>query len=145
MRLVVIDLVPALVSWEGREEFTEPVTPPEGLEAVAHLFSHYRLIGLTDAGVAGEVLRSHLERARLAEYFESIGTSAGLGPEVTPRVIRRVARMARAMGGVIVVTGRPEVARTVSRSRIGVVLTTQEEFGAVPEAVASLIAGRVSP
>ncbi len=145
MRLVVIDLIPALLSWEGRDRSAEPVIPAEGPEAVAHLYSHYRLIGLADAGTAGAMLRRHLEDARLAEYFESIGTSAGLGPAVTPRVIRRIGRLTRAKEGVIVVTGRLDLARAVSRSRTGVVLTNQEEFGAVPEAVASLIAGRVSP
>ncbi|MEE9297712.1 MAG: hypothetical protein V3V29_01580 [Acidimicrobiia bacterium] len=145
MRLVVIDLIPALLSWEGRDRSADPEIAPDGPEAVAHLYSHYRVMGLADAGVAGETLRRSLEAAGIAEYFESIGTSAGFGPEVTPRIVRRIGRMARAKEGVIVVTGRPRLARAISRSRTGVVFTNQEEFGAVPEAVASLIAGRVSP
>jgi hypothetical protein len=53
--------------------------------------------------------------------------------------------MARSANPVVFVTGREHLARSMSRSRVGVVLTNRAEFGAVPQAVASLLTGRVSP
>ena len=143
MRFVIIDVIPALLSWEGRDRAGSPRLAPEADEALAHLHIHYRLIALTDAGIPSLELRHALESERLGQYFDSVATSAGLGPVVNPRVIRRLIR--NVAGGPIVVTGRQALARALSRSRIGVVFTNQEEFGAVPEAVATLISGRVSP
>jgi len=145
MRLVVIDLIPALLSWEGRNRSTDLEMAPDGLEAIAHLYSHYRLIGLTDADVSTTAIRKALEANRVTEFFDSVGTSVGFGPAINPRVIRRITRMSRSHAPVVFVTGREPLGRLMSRSRVGVVLTTREEFGGVPEAVASLISGRVSP
>ena len=145
MHLVVIDLIPALLSWEGRDRSAALTIAPDGVEAVAHLRSHYRLIGLTDADSTSAVIRRTLEDNRIAEFFDSVGTSVGFGPTLNPRVIRRVARMARSANPVVFVTGRQHLARSMSRSRVGVVLTNRAEFGGVPEAVASLLTGRVSP
>lgn len=143
MRFVVIDVIPALLSWEGRDRSGEPTVAPDAPDAVPHLHSHYRLIAIADAGLSRLELADALDRAELAQFFDSITTTAGLGPALTPRVIRRLIHTDG--DGPIVVTARAGLARALSRSRIGVVLTNQEEFGAVPEAVASLIAGRVSP
>lgn len=143
MRFVVIDVIPALLSWEGRDRSGPPTVAPDAAEAIPHLYAHYRLIGITDAGTASLELRAALEGENLGQFFDSIATTAGLGPEVSPRVIRRLIRTTG--DGPIVVTAREPLARSLSRNRIGVVLTNQEEFGAVPEAIASLIAGRVSP
>ena len=144
MRLVVVDLIPALLSQEGRDSSLF-VVAPDGPDAVAHLYSHYRLLGLADAGVSSGVLKRALEDAGIARFFDSVGTSAGFGPTINPRVVRRITRASRNKEPVVFVTGREPLARAMGRSRVGVVLTNREEFGAVPEAVASLIAGRVSP
>lgn len=118
---------------------------PDGPDAIAHLHAHYRLIGLADAGLSSLVIARALDKERVAEFFDSIGTSVGFGPTINPRVVRRITRMSRTTEPVVFVTARESLARTMSRSRVGVVLTTRDEFGAVPEAVASLISGRVSP
>ena len=145
MRLVVIDLIPALLSWEGRDRSTSLEMAPDGPDAIAHLYSHYRLIGLADADVSSTAIRKALEDNRATEFFDSVGTSGGFGPAINPRVIRRITRMSRTHEPVVFVTARESLGRLMSRSRVGVVLTTREEFGAVPDAVASLISGRVSP
>ena len=145
MRLVVIDLIPALLFWEGRNRSANLQMAPDGREAVAHLFEHYRLIGLADADVSTTTIRLALEGHQIAEFFDSTGTTVGFGPHINPRVIRRITRMSRSHEPVVFVTGREHLGRMMSRSRVGVVLTTPEEFGAVPEAVASLVTGRVSP
>lgn len=145
MRLVVIDLIPALLSREGRGRSSELVMAPDGLEAVAHLHAHYRLIGLADAKVSSTEIRRALETNRVAEFFDSIGTTVGFGPEINPRVIRRIIRMSHSHEPVVFVTSREHLGRLMSRSRVGVVLTARDEFGAVPDAVASLVTGRVSP
>lgn len=145
MRLVVIDLIPALLSWEGRDRSSELEIAPDGPDAIAHLHAHYRLIGLADAGVSSLVIARALDGARVAEFFDSIGTSVGFGPTINPRVVRRITRMSRSTDPVVFVTARESLARMMSRSRVGVVVTERSEFGGVPEAVASLISGRVSP
>lgn len=143
MRLVVVDVVPALLSWEGRGRSSPPVVAPDAEEAVAHLHMHYRLVAITDAGIPSLELRDALESEHLAGYFDSVITSAGLGPVVNPRVIRRLVH--RLDDATVVVTGRRRLAESLSRSRMGVVYTKQQDFGGVPEAVAMLIAGRVNP
>ena len=145
MRLVVIDLIPALLSWGGRDRSSGLEVAPDGRDAVAHLHTHYRLVGVTDAGVSSAVIGRALEAAGAAEFFDGVGTSVGFGPAINPRVVRRITRMSRSNEPVVFVTAREHLARTMTRSRVGVVFTNQNEFGAVPEAVASLVAGRVSP
>ena len=144
MRLVVIDLIPALLSWEGRDRSSDLEVAPDGPEAIAHLQTHYRLIGLADAGVSSQVIAHALDKAQIAEFFDSIGTSVGFGPTINPRVVRRITRMRRSTEPVVFVTARQSLARMISRSRVAVVVTDRTEFGAVPDAVASLISGRVS-
>lgn len=143
MRFVVIDVIPALLSWEGRDRSGEPSVAPEAEEAMAHLHAHHRLVAITDAGISRLELADALDQAGVGSFFDSITTTAGLGPALTPRVIRRLIHSHD--DAPIVVTARPGLAAALSRSRFGVVLTTQQEFGAVPDAVASLAAGRVSP
>ena len=145
MRLVVIDLIPALLSWEGRDRSSGLKVAPDGPDAVAHLHAHYRLIGVTDAGMSSLVIGRALEDGSIADFFDSVGTSVGFGPAINPRVVRRIIRMSRSNEPVVFVTAREHLARTMSRSRVGVVLTNRDEFGAVPEAIASLVSGRVSP
>jgi len=143
VRFVVIDVIPALLSWEGRDRSDTPVVAPEATSAIPHLHVHHRLVALADAGISRLELALALDSGGLAPYFDSIATTAGLGPTLTPRIVRRMIHAHHDTP--IVVTGRPALARSLSRSRFGVVLTNQEEFGAVPDAVASLVAGRVSP
>ena len=145
MTIVAIDLIPALLSWEGRDRSGPPELAPDAVEAVTHLYSHYRLVGIADAGVAAATLIGPLDDVRLAELFERLGTTAGYGPQVNARVIRRITSHARSTHDVVFVTARESVARTMGRSRMGVVLTTWADFGGVPEAVANVLAGRVSP
>lgn len=143
MRFIVIDVIPALLSWEGRDRSLQPVVAPEAEEAIAHLHAHHRLVAITDAGISRLELADALDVAGVGVFFDSITTSAGLGPRLTPRIVRRIIHTHG--DGPIVVTGREGLARSLSRSRIGVVLTSRDDFGAVPDAVASLVAGRVSP
>lgn len=123
----------------------DAVISPGGQEAIAHLHSHYRLIAVADAVVSSSRLRRELDAVEVAGYFDGIVTSAGMGPEVTPRIIRRIVKTLRTPDSPVVVTARKGLARALSRSRLSVVLTTPSEFAAVPEAVASLLSGRVSP
>lgn len=145
MSLVVIDLIPALLSREGRDRSSDFRVAPEAVEALGHLYAHHRLVGLTDADVSSTTVRRVLEDAHIAEYFDGVGTSAGFGPSINPRVVRRMVHAMRGHGPVVFVTGREPLARAMGRSRFGVVLTAHDEFGAVPDAVASLASGRVSP
>ena len=118
---------------------------PDGLDACAHLASHYRVVGMTDADVSTAMVRRSLEDHRVAEYFETVGSSAGFGPQVNSRIVRRVTSHHRHSQQVVFVTAREQLVKQFTRSRMGVVLTAPDEFGGVPEAVASLVSGRVSP
>lgn len=145
MTIVVIDLIPALLIREGRDRSSGYELAPDGVDAVAHLYSHYRLLGITDAGESSATVRRSMMDVRIAEFFDSVGTTAGFGPTINPRVVRRILRTTRGRPPSVFVTAREPLARAMSRSRFGVVLTRREEFGAVPDAVASLVSGRVSP
>ena len=146
MRLVVIDLIPALLSWEGRDLSTEPSVVPGAEDTLEHLFSHYRLAAIADAGWSGADLRTILEDEGLGGLFESVGTSADFGPAVSPRVVRRLASTVGVPADLLVfVTAREPVAEAVSAAGIAVVHTTWETFEHVPEAVADLIGDRFSP
>jgi hypothetical protein len=143
VRFVVIDVIPALLSWEGRDRSDEPRVAPDAEAAIQHLHAHQRLVAVADAGISRLELAQALNSESLARYFDSITTSAGLGPTLTPRIVRRMIHSHDS--GPIVVTARSDLARSLSRSRMSVVLTDQKEFGSVPDAVATLVAGRVSP
>jgi hypothetical protein len=146
VRLVIIDLIPALLSWGGRDLSGDPIVAPGAEEAIEHLFSHYRLAAIADAGWSGVELRAVLEDEGLGGLFESVGTSAELGPSVSPRVVRRLASTVGVTGDLVVfVTARDEVADAVAASGIAVVHTTQDGFVSVPEAIAELIGDRLSP
>jgi hypothetical protein len=142
--LVLIDLIPALLQWEGRDRSGDLTIAPAGAEAVAHLASHYRVAGIADAGTPLDRIRRPLEDARIDDLFDSVATSAVLGPTVNARVIRRISGHHH-HGPIVFVTGRASLGRQVNRSRFSVVVTNRDEFGAVPEAVATVLSGRVSP
>lgn len=146
MHLVLIDLIPALLSWEGRRPGDEPAVAGNALAAVDHLYSHFRLAGIADAGPTGTELRTLLDAEDLGIYFESVRTSAEFGPTVSARVVRRVvAGLGAEPGKVVVVTARPRLAEALGRERIRSVLTSHEDFESVPEAVESLITDRANP
>lgn len=148
MRLVVIDLIPALLSWEGRDRSGPPAVAPDAVTALDRLYPRFRIAGVVDAAsvTPGIELRDHLARGEILDYFDMVGTTAEFGPELSPRVLRRILR---ALGApderTLLVTGRRHLAAGFSRSRVPVVFTAFEEFAGVPEAVESLLGGRVNP
>lgn len=149
MRLVVIDLIPALLSWEGRDRSKEPSVAPDAAAALGEMFVRFRIAGVVDAAAeaTGSEMRDHLARSDLAEFFDMVGTTAEFGPQISPRVIRR---LIRALGGpddrTLLITGRHQVLDQFARSRIPVIFTTMDEFSAVPDAVEALLGGgRVNP
>jgi FMN phosphatase YigB (HAD superfamily) len=144
--LIVVDLVPALLTWEGRDA-SDPRVAPEALEVLEDLYAGFRLAAVADGDQPASRLRYALDELRLSEFFESIGTSAGFGPAVTPRVIRRLAAGLGALpGDLLVVTARPALAEALRRARLGVVLTDgPDDFVNVPDAVADLMDGPLSP
>jgi len=145
MQLVIIDLVPALLSWEGRDSSGTPEASAGALTMIEDLFTHYRLAAMTDGDWTGLQVREALERLDLAPYFESVGTSAGFGPAVTPRVVRRIAAALRSTGNSIVVTGRPELAGDLGRIGIPAVLVDHHGLATVPDQIYRLTGGRPSP
>ncbi|HSG79470.1 MAG TPA: hypothetical protein VLD62_07825 [Acidimicrobiia bacterium] len=141
MRLVVIDLIPALLSWEGRDASDVAADADTTLQDLYD--AGYRLEGVADSERSGSDLRDVLAAHGLAEWFERVASSAEFGPLVTPRVIRRIATSAGvSISDVAVVTAREPLAKRLQKDRIAVVLTGgPEEFWAVPEALADLGAG----
>jgi phosphoglycolate phosphatase-like HAD superfamily hydrolase len=122
---------------------------PEAATALDRLFSRYRIAGIVDAAsvTPGTELRDHLARGEILDYFDMVGTTAEFGPELSPRVLRRILR---ALGGpderTLLVTGRRHLVAGFGGSRVPVVYTAFEDFAAVPEAVESLLGGgRVNP
>jgi len=112
---------------------------------VGDLFAHFRLTAVADGDWTGAQVREALERLDLAPYFESVGTSVGFGPIVTPRVIRRIAAALRATGNAIVVTGRPGLARGLGRIGIPAVLVDHYGLAEVPNRVYKLAGVRLNP
>lgn len=144
--LVVVDLIPALLSWEGRDLSSDPDVAPGAEPALEHLFAHYRLAAVADAGVSGANLRAVLHQEGLGGLFESVGTSADFGPAVSPRVLRRIASTVGVTADrLVLVTARDQLIDAMIAARIAVVHTTHDDFEHVPAAVIELIEGRVSP
>lgn len=145
MHLVVVDLIPALLSWEGRDRSGEPDAAPEAAHALGHLFDHFQMIGVADAGQTAAGLRAHLEREGLGQFFDAVITTSAHGPQVSARTVRRITQAAAKGERPIVVTARRGVAEDLSRGRIAVVVTTHAEFEGVTEAVFAIADGRVNP
>lgn len=143
MKLVVIDLIPALLSWEGRDASGPADIAGAADPTLQDLYDAYRLEGVTDSEMSGSDVRTLLAAYGLADWFERIASSAEFGPTVTPRVIRRIGAAAGVgTDDLAVVTAREDLARRLRRDRIPVVLTGgPEEFWAVPEALERLAAG----
>ncbi|MDX1690758.1 MAG: hypothetical protein R3290_07025 [Acidimicrobiia bacterium] len=137
MRLVLIDLVPALLSWEGRDAFGEADVAPDADPTLQTLYDHYRLEAVADSTIPGPVLRDLLATFGLADWFERVGSTAVFGPTLTPRVVRKLAAAAGVTPDrVATVTARDTVADRLRREGLAVVLTGgPEEFADVPEAM----------
>lgn len=145
-RLVVVDLIPALLSWEGRDDSMEPDVATGAEPALEHLFAHYRLAAIADAGVSGAGLRATLEREGLVGFFETVGTSADFGPAVSPRVLRRLASTVGVTSHhLVLVTAREHLVSPMAAARIPVVHTSHGEFERVADAVIELVEGRITP
>ena len=144
MRFVVIDLIPALLQWEGRDSFDLATAQPHALELVHALFHDFRLAAITDGDHPASAVHEALERLDLSAYFESVGTSSVFGPTVTPRVVRRVARAIGGSGRTIVVTARPGLAEALGRAGIPTVVATGDLLE-VAAAVRRMAFGRINP
>lgn len=144
MRFVMIDLVPALLRWEGRDPFDPPEAREGALGLVDDLYADFGLAAVTDGDRPASAVRDAMEQLDLAAYFESIGTSAVFGPVVTPRVIRRITAAIGGAGQSIVVTGRPSLADALHRSGIPAV-PTGDDLASVAGEVRRMAYGRVSP
>lgn len=146
MHLVVVDLIPALLSWEGRDRSGEPAVASGAADALEHLASHWAVTGISDAHRGSADLRVHLQREGLDGFFESVGSSAEFGPVVSARVVRRLCTALKIRTrDLVVVTARSSVAADMRVSRIRCVLTSHADFGTVDSAVEALLSGRVTP
>jgi len=145
VHLVVVDLIPALLSWEGRDRSEEPSVAPDAAHCLGHLFDAFQMIAVADAATTSAFLRRHLDQQELAGYFDMVVTSAEHGPVLTARAIRRVIRTAAPRERGVVVTARPALAADLRRSRMAVVLTRHEDFETVVDAVFDIAYGRVTP
>lgn len=145
MHLVVVDLIPALLSWEGRDRSEEPDAAPGAAHALGHLFDAFQMIGVADAAITSAQLRRHLEHDDLARYFDVVVTSAEHGPVLSARAIRRIVRTAAPRERGVTVTARPGLAAELRRARMPVVLTEHTRFEEVVDAVYDIAYGRVMP
>jgi hypothetical protein len=135
VQLVVVDLIPALLEWEGRDPLDVPAAVPQARGVLEDLFTDFRLAAVTDADRPASSVRKALERLDLAAYFDSVGTSAGFGPVVSARVVSRIAGALGAAGQTIVVTGRAPLAPDLQRSLIPAVVVEPGGLIHVPAAV----------
>lgn len=147
MRLVVIDVFPALLFWEGRDASGVPTTAPDAQDSLEHMAVHHRLAAVADGSITGRALRELLEDADLDLPFESATTSAESGPVVNARVIRRLAASLGApIDAVTVVTARPPVAAAMRAARIAVVeVDGPADLAALPDAIDGWTGGPLSP
>jgi hypothetical protein len=145
VHLVIVDVIPALLSWEGRDISGEPDLAPGAAHALGHLFDAFQMIGVADAATTSAFLRRHLDQQEVAGYFDVVVTSAEHGPVLAARAIRRIIRTAAPKERGVVVTARPRLAEEVRRARMAVVLTEHADFETVPDAVFDIADGRVTP
>ena len=147
MQLVLLDLVPLLLAWEKSAPGEGPVVPAPAGEMLEAIFPDFRIAGLGDGDHTGLDLRRALEDAELDGFFDFIGTSAEFGPVVSPRVVRRLARvLGFPVEQVVVVTARPELADALQAAGLAVVhVEGTEGMAAVPQALEALYSGYFSP
>lgn len=144
MHYVLIDLVPALLTWEGRDSFAVPDAADGALQLVDDLYNDFRLAAVADGDRPASMVREALERLDIAAYFDSIGTSSVFGPVVTPRVIRRITSAIGGAGHSIVVTARTGLAAALHQAGIPVV-GAEGDLLEVGKAVRRMAYGRVNP
>lgn len=144
---MLLDLVPLLLSWEGRSPHETPAVPPGAAEMLEQVFANFRMAGIGDGAHTGLGLRRALEDTELDAYFDFIGTSAEFGPTVSPRVVRRLARLLGFDADqVVVITARLDLAETLRRARLAVVhVEGPEGVAVIPEALEALYSGYFSP
>lgn len=142
-----LDLVPLLLSWEGRSPQEAPDVPPGAVEMLDEVFADFRIAGIADGALTGVALRRALEDAELDIYFDFIGTSAEFGPAVSPRVVRRLARLLGFdLDQVVVITARPALAEALRLAHLAVIhVEGPEGVAAIPEALEAIYSGYFSP
>ncbi|MFH1330971.1 MAG: HAD family hydrolase [Actinomycetota bacterium] len=142
-----LDLVPLLLSWEGCSPHEAPAVPSGAAEMLEQVFANFRIAGIGDGAHTGLGLRRALEDTELDAFFDFIGTSAEFGPTVSPRVVRRLARLLGFDADqVVVITGRPDLAEALRRARLAVVhVEGPEGVAVIPEALEALYSGYLSP
>lgn len=147
MHLVLLDLVPLLLSWEKSMPGEAPAVPASAAEMLEQVFPDFRIAGLGDSDRTGLDLRRALEDAELDGFFDFIGTSAEFGPVVSPRVVRRLARvLGFPAEQVVVVTARAELADALQQIGLAVVhVEGLEGVAAIPQALEALYSGYFSP
>ena len=111
------------------------------------VFTDFRIAGIGDGAYTGLGLRRALEDTELDAFFDFIGTSAEFGPTVSPRVVRRLARLLGFEADqVVVVTARSDLAEVLRRARLAVVhVEGPEGVAVIPEALEALYSGYFSP
>lgn len=147
MHLVLLDLIPLLLSWEGSDPGEAPTVPAAAGEMLEQVFPDFRIAGICDGDHTGLDLRRALEDAELDGYFDFVGTSAEFGPEVSPRVVRRLARvLGFPVEQVAVVTARAGLAEALQQAGLAVVhVEGAEGVGAIPQALDALYSGYFNP
>ncbi len=132
MRFLIIDLVPALLSWRGEED--DPDVAEGAVETLEQLHTQFRLAGITDGDRPGSVIRSALRQAGIGDFFDTVGTSADFGPSVSPQVIQRIATtVGAASTSIVVVTARHRLADALGRRAIATVLLGPAGFAGLPD------------
>lgn len=147
MHLILLDLVPLLLSWEGRSPLEAPEVPPGAAEMLEEVFTDFRIAGIADGAYTGLGLRRALEDTDLDAFFDFIGTSAEFGPTISPRVVRRLSRLLGFDADqVVLITARPDLADALRRARLAVVhVEGPEGVAVIPEALDALYSGYFSP
>jgi FMN phosphatase YigB (HAD superfamily) len=147
VHLVLLDLIPMLLSWDPSAPGEAPAVPASAANMLAQVFPDFRIAGISDGSLTGLDLRRALEDAELDGFFDFIGTSAEFGPEVSPRVVRRLARvLGFPLEQVVVITARTELADALQQSGLAVIHVEGEEgVGAIPQALEALYSGYFSP
>jgi hypothetical protein len=145
VHLVLIDLIPALLSWEGRDRSSAPDIAPGAEHALEHLYENFHLIGVADAGISSRALGDVLQQEGLSGYFDTVVTSAAHGPALSPRTLRRMIATVGRKQSAAVVTARKSLADSLRSNRLPTVLTSHDEFERVPDALFELAGGRVNP
>jgi hypothetical protein len=137
VRLIIIDLTNGLLT--DRDLATARESAQEVLEALAR---RHRLAAFTDSRESGVVVRDILEACGLAAPFETVTTSADIGNDLTPEVVRRIAGAISVVAHhTAVVTNRPAVAELLQMEGIVALLAEWDRpLSELPEALAWMTA-----